>query len=356
MEQKELRIITVLLAVLAAIALGIVLRELKTVMLPFVLAIFLSYIFKPIVLYLAKKHMPGSVALLVVFFFIVALFFGLSLIIYSSFESFVQEFPKYQNKLSLLLRETTLLIDEMAARVDIKPENMSLSDLVDFSAVTSMVTSGAGSFITLLGNMVIVILLMFFILAGSGDMIAKLHSTIARRHSQRLASIIETIDVRVRQYLITKTLISVGTGALTTIVLLIFGVDFALLWGFLTFLLNFIPNIGSITSIIFPVLISILQFDSISTPLLLIILLGAAQFMMGNIIEPKMMEFSLNLSPLLVLASLFFWGWLWGVWGMILAVPMMSTLKIVFENVESLQPLAVLMGGRKEVAAVEEKD
>ena len=356
MEQKELRIITVLLAALAAIALGIVLHELKSVMLPFVLAIFLSYIFKPIVLYLRNKHMPGSVALLVVFFFILALFFGLSLIIYSSFDSFVREFPKYQNKMSLLLRETALLIDEMAARVDIKPENLNLSDLVDFSAVTSLLTSGAGSFLSLLGNMIIVILLMFFILAGSGDLIAKLDSAIARRHSQRLASIIESIDARVRQYLITKTLVSLGTGALTTIVLLIFGVDFALLWGFFTFLLNFIPNIGSIMSIVFPVLISILQFDSITTPLLLIILLGGTQFMMGNVIEPKMMEFSLNLSPLLVLVSLFFWGWLWGVWGMILAVPIMSTMKIVFENVDSLQPIAVLMGGRKEVAEANEEE
>jgi predicted PurR-regulated permease PerM len=67
---------------------------------------------------------------------------------------------------------------------------------------------------------------------------------------------------------------------------------------------------------------------------------------MGNVVEPKLMEFSLNLSPLLVLVSLFFWGWIWGVWGMILAVPMMSTVKIIFENIESLQPIAVLMSSK----------
>jgi predicted PurR-regulated permease PerM len=127
---------------------------------------------------------------------------------------------------------------------------------------------------------------------------------------------------------------------------LILGVDFALLWGFLTFLLNFIPNIGSIVSVIFPLLISFLQFDSVATPLLVLILLGATQFAMGNVVEPKLMEFSLNLSPLLVLVSLFFWGWIWGVWGMILAVPMMSTVKIIFENIETLQPIAVLMSSK----------
>ena len=346
METKDLRIITVFLGIIVVFVGGIVLYQLQSVLLPFVLAIFLSYIFKPLVLYLKKKRIPSFVALILVFVFIVGLFFGLSSIIYSSFDSFVREFPKYQNKLTLLLRETTMLIDSFAARYDIKPENFNLSDMVDFSAVTSLVTSGAGSFFSLLGNMVVVILLMFFILAGSGDLISKVNSSMKRSHSQRLASMIESIDARVRQYLITKTLISLATGALTTIILLILGVDFALLWGFLTFLLNFIPNIGSIVSIVFPLIISFLQFDSVATPLLVLLLLGAAQFAMGNVVEPKLMEFSLNLSPLLVLVSLFFWGWIWGIWGMILAVPMMSTVKIVFENIESLQPIAVLMSSR----------
>ena len=348
MEQKELRIITVFLGILVIFVLGIVLQQLQSVFLPFVLAIFLSYIFKPMVLYLKKLKIPSVFALLAVFIFIAALFFGLAAIIYSSFESFVREAPKYQNKLSILLREGTQLVDNLAARYDIKPENLNLTDLVDVSAITSIVTSGAGSFVSLLGNLVIVLLLMFFILAASGDLIHKANIAMAKRYSQRFVKVIEAIDLRVRQYLITKTLISLGTGALTTIILTILGVDFALLWGFLTFLLNFIPNIGSIISIIFPLTISFLQFDGITIPLLVLILLGATQFAMGNVVEPKLMEFSLNLSPLLVLAALFFWGWLWGIWGMILAVPMMSTVKIIFENVESLQPIAAMMSGKLE--------
>ncbi|MCB2203294.1 AI-2E family transporter [bacterium] len=348
MEQRELRIITVFLGIIVVFVAGIVLHQLQSVILPFVLAIFLSYIFKPIVLYLKKKRVPSAIALLVVVVFILALFFGLSSIIYSSFESFVREFPKYQQKLTTMVNDATAMLDSLAARYDIKPESFSLTNIVDVSAVTTMLTSGAGSFITLLGNLIVVVLLMFFILAGSGEMIRKLHVSMSERHSERLASMLEKIDLRVRQYLITKTLISLGTGALTTVILLILGVDFALLWGFLTFLLNFIPNIGSAISVVFPLLISFLQFDSIATPLLVLILLGATQFLMGNVIEPKLMEFSLNLSPLLVLVALFFWGWIWGIMGMILAVPMMSTLKIIFENVESLRPIAVLMSSRAE--------
>lgn len=346
MEHKDLRLANVLLGIIVVIALGVLMQELQTVLLPFVLAVFLSYIFKPVVIFLQKRRVPMIVALLVVLLVISGLFFGLGAIIYSSFESFVREAPKYQNKLALLLREGTLLVDDVAARFDVKPENVSLSDLVDISSLTAVLTSGAGSFVSGVGNFFLILLLMMFILAGSGDFVRKVRHAFPEQHSVRLSSIIESIDLRVRKYLIAKTVISLATGALTTIILLIFGVDFALLWGFLTFLLNFIPNIGSFVAIVFPILISFLQFDSVATPLLLLVLLSLTQMTMGNVVEPKLMEASLDLSPLLVLAALVFWGWLWGLWGMILAVPMMSILKIVFENIEPLRPIAVIMSGK----------
>jgi predicted PurR-regulated permease PerM len=96
-------------------------------------------------------------------------------------------------------------------------------------------------------------------------------------------------------------------------------------------------------AVIFPVSIAFLQFDSTATPLLLLVLMVISHSIIGNVIEPKIMGFSLDLSPLLVLAALIFWGWLWGPLGMILAVPMMSILKIIFENIEALHPISVLM-------------
>lgn len=346
MEHKDMRITNVFLGMIVIFAAGVLLHELQSVVLPFILAIFLSYIFKPMMLTLRRRRIPSAVALLVVFVVISGLFFGLSAIIYSSFESFVREAPKYENKLALILRESTLVLDELAARLNIKPEHFSLTDLVDLSALTGVITAGAGSFVSGVGNVVLILLLMFFILAGSGDLVAKLRYAFTEKHSDQLAAMIESIDLKVRQYLIAKTLISLGTGAITTVILLIFGVDFALLWGFLAFLLNFIPNIGSIVAVIFPILIALLQFDSASTALILLVLLVTTQMLMGNVIEPKLMEFSLDLSPLLVLVALIFWGWLWGIWGMILAVPIMSIVKIVFENVESLKPIGIVMSGK----------
>lgn len=353
MISKELRLSNGFLGIIVVFATGVLLYQLQAVLLPFILAIFLSYIFSPVVLFLKKKKIPSPIALLLVFVFISGLFFGLFTVIYASFESFVREAPKYQDRLSIILNNFTSTVDQIGALFDVKPENFGLSDLVDVSSLSSALTSSASSLFSGLGDTFIVLLLMFFILAGSGNLKAKVKFAMTDEHSLRLSSIVESIDMRVRQYLIAKTIISLAIGSLTTVILLIFGVDFALLWGFLTFLLNFIPNIGSVVAVIFPVTIAFLQFDSTATPLLLLLLMTVSHSIIGNVIEPKIMGFSLDLSPLLVLVALIFWGWLWGILGMILAVPMMSILKIISENVEALHPISVLMSGKIPVAPEE---
>jgi predicted PurR-regulated permease PerM len=201
-----------------------------------------------------------------------------------------------------------------------------------------------------------VLLFMFFILAGSGDFIAKVQRIVSRHQSRAMATMLENIDRRMRQYLIAKTLISLLTGTVTTLTLLILGVDFALVWGFLTFLLNFIPTIGSIVAVFFPFLFSLLQFETFTIPLLVLIILSVLQNSIGNVLEPRFMAHSLDLSPLLVLVSLILWGWMWGIWGMVLSIPIMATIKIICENVETLAPVAALMSGRVEDRKVKKKD
>ena len=160
-----------------------------------------------------------------------------------------------------------------------------------------------------------------------------------------MAEVLKTVDSQVRQYLVTKTLISLGTGILTWLVLLILGVDFPLVFGFIASVLNYIPNIGSTIAVLFPFALSLLQFESLGVPLGVILGLGGTQMVMGNVVEPRIMGYRLNLSPLLILVSLIFWGWLWGMWGMILAVPMMAAIKIVMENLDPVKPIAALMSG-----------
>jgi AI-2 transport protein TqsA len=221
-----------------------------------------------------------------------------------------------------------------------------LTDAIQFSSLTSFITSSLGTVVDVLSNIFLILLFMMFILAGSGNLIAKIDYAFSADRSVRISAMLETMDDKVRRYLVAKTFISLCTGGLAAAILAIAGVDFPLLWGFLMFLMNFIPNIGSLVATLFPVLLAFLQFDSITRPIVVLILLVVEQNVMGNVIEPKFMAFSLNLSPFLIIASLIFWGWLWGVVGMILAIPLMSIIKIVAENVSALKPLSVLMSGK----------
>jgi predicted PurR-regulated permease PerM len=127
------------------------------------------------------------------------------------------------------------------------------------------------------------------------------------------------------------------------VVLSAFGVDFAVLFGFLTFLLNFIPSLGSIASIGLASIIAAFQFGSVFPALWILLLLVGLDAVISNFLEPKLMGQGLGLSPLVVLFSLFFWGWLWGIPGMILAVPLMAIIKIVCANVPALTSVAVIM-------------
>lgn len=348
---SDRKIVIFLLGIIATFVVGVILYLLESVLVPLVVAIFLSYLFKPIVIFLKKRKIPMALSLVAVFIAIAAIFMGLSTIIYSSADSFIAEAPKYQSRLNSIAGNLESTVDQLAARYNFSVSEFDWSTVFDVSSITSILSTSLGSTLTFLTNVALVLLYMFFILAASGDLGDKIQHAFIRSHSEKIGGIISRIDSQVRQYILTKTLISLATGMLTTLVLWIFGVDFALFWGFLAFLLNYIPNVGSLLAELFPVMLAFLQFDSLITPLIILILLVGMQTVMGNVVEPKMMAFSLNLSPLVVLVALIFWGWLWGIVGMIIAVPMTAILKIIFENVEELAPLAKLMGG-----GIREKD
>ncbi len=321
------------------------LEKMQAMVLPFFLAIFLSYMFSPIVTFLKKRRVPGVIALLVVFIFIVALFFGVGTLVTQSMQNFVETLPKYQEKISVMAVDIGKYADGYIDDLGLKPEKYGLSDFIDISAITGVIASSAGSFITFLSNFFLVLLFMFFILAGSGELLNKVKYAFSAEQSARIASIMSNIDSGVRRFLMTKTVVNLVTGVSTWLICLILGLDFAALWGFLAFLLNYIPNIGSIIAVFFPLLISIVQFASLGHTALTLLLLGGVQMGIGNVIEPKIMQRSMNLSPLLILVSLFFWGWLWGIWGMILSTSIMTSIKIIFENIDGLKPIAILMSG-----------
>jgi len=335
----------VFLGIIAVFVLGVILAQLKTVLLPFVVSILLSIIFKPAILGLRERRVPMSIALLGVLILFSLVLFLVGWLLYASTASFVDELPKYEAKMSVMVDDLELALTGWAERFGLMIGEVQWSDAIELTNVTAAITSGVGSFISFLTTTFLIILFMLFILASSGSLANKVRHAFPEQYADWMASVLKTVDSHVRQYLVTKTLISLGTGFLTWLILFLLGVDFALVFGFIAFVLNYIPNIGSSVAVLFPFILTLLQFETLAVPLGVLIGLGGIQMTMGNVLEPRFMGYSLNLSPLLILVSLIFWGWLWGVWGMVLAVPLMATVKIVFENLEAMKPIGKLMNG-----------
>ncbi|MCY3630083.1 MAG: AI-2E family transporter [Bacteroidota bacterium] len=341
---KPQGIVYFLLGLIAAFVVGVTLLELRSVLVPFSVALLLSFIFQPIVLYLKARRIPMVIALVVVFVVLAAAATIVGYIVYSSAQSLATAADRYLPRIQTVIADIEALLQSAAAVMGLEEGRLDLSQVIDPSIVSTLLQSGIGEAFTFAGNTFLVLLFMLFILAGSGELVVKVRRAYPESIAARIASVTDNISQQVRQYLVAKTLVSVGTGLLIFLVLWLLGVDYAIFWGFLAFILNYIPNIGSFVAVILPFGFALLQFDTLTIPIIAALLMWLIQMVMGNVVDPRLMAFSLNLSPLLVIVSLIFWGWLWGIAGMILAVPLTATIKIFFENIDSLRPIAVLMG------------
>lgn len=342
---KNDRFVMILLSILVVIAIGAVLLALRAVLLPFVGAVLLSYLFKPIVAWANKRNIPVFVSLIGVILIVLVIVVGFGLTLYGTTSAFIDALPRYEARIESIMDDAMVYAQNLGSRWDIDLSEVASQSPFNVRTFVQATQSAFSSFLLVFSNGFIVVLFLLFILAGTGTLPPKIATAFSSERAEKLYQIARNIDVQIKQYLLTKTLVSLLTGVIATVILLVIGVDFPFLWGFLTFLLNFIPNFGSIIATVFPVTISILQFDTLFVPLLVLVLLITTQSVMGNVFEPRIMASSLNLSPLVVLFSLILWAWLWGIWGMVLAVPITSSLKIICENIAPLHPLAVLMGG-----------
>ena len=191
-----------------------------------------------------------------------------------------------------------------------------------------------------------------FLFAEQNVMSRKLQALASSpQNAEQLQIVLKEIADQVQNYIWMKTLISLATGVLSYLVLKWVGVDFAAVWALLIFMLNFIPNIGSILGVMLPALLTLVQFDTL-TPFIIITLgLGAVQFTIGNLVEPALMGKSLNLSSLMIILSLTFWGLLWGIPGMFLSVPIMVMVAIVCARFDGLRGIAVVLSADGQVGA-----
>jgi predicted PurR-regulated permease PerM len=334
-QTQEEKLIVVFLAIIAIVTIGVVLKAAKSVILPLVLAWLLYFIFAPIVRLLAKRRIPTALSTAVVLALFIGICFAAAMFLNGRIMTFIEAYPRYQVRFDELFQTYIQSFDIPR----------SVFGQVDPGAVVGRyVLSLSGFFVTFVSNLFLVAIFLVFLLLGSPYFGVKIRLSFSEKNARTVLHVMNSIARDIGRYLSLLTLVSLSTGVLVWFVLDRIGVDFPVTWGALAFLLNFIPIIGSVLASIPPVILALIQFQPDFGPVIFTaVILFVIQQTMGNLVAPKVMGDQLNLSPVVIMVSLLFWGWLWGITGAILSVPIASSIKIICDNVEKLKVISILM-------------
>ncbi len=314
-----------------------------SILVPLVIAVFLTFLIVTLKDFILRapligKFLPAPLGFLIAFLVIAGALLVFIEIVRTNIDSIIREAPAYQQRLNDLVEQMRAVVPGLS---DL---NTLWSEIRQNVRISSLFSEVADPLRTLGANIVTIFLYTGFLLVERGAIskkIAALTSTAEQR--DKVNATIDDIAMRVRQYVSIKTFVSAILGAVSYGILLLIGVDHASFWALLIFALNFIPIVGSIVAVAFPVALTLLQFGDLGRFVLALVSLTAAQMTMGNIIEPRLFGSSLNLSPLVILLSLAVWGTIWGVAGMLLCIPIMVIVMITLAQFESTRPAAILL-------------
>ena len=322
-----------LLSVLTAIAVCVVLNVSRGIVVPLVIALLMIQACKPIMDFNRRLNVPYAVNICLVFAFIFFLFFvGVRLGIGQLAQS-GRVFDQYGHKL-------TELMNSVFETLEIPLESFSIVGLL-----RTQIGNISGGVLSVSNYFFLTLIFLMFMLFEAPVLNQKIEAAFPDGGSERINRIIESISSQTSRYLGVMVIVSLATGICVWASLAVLGVEFAVGWGVLAFVLNFVPTIGSVIASVPPILMAALQFGPTSGKCIAaIVLVVFFQAFIGNVIAPKMLGDSLGLSPVVVMLSLLLWGQILGIAGAILSVPIAAVIKIVCENVPLLHPIAIMMG------------
>ncbi|WP_041611273.1 AI-2E family transporter [Treponema primitia] len=340
-----------LVAFIALVLGGAVLKVTAPIVLPFTIALLLAFVIEPMVIFFLKRKIPRGVSISLAILIIVAGLYLLGMVLFSSARTIISMYPRYERRLTEIYIGVAEFFDlSYDAHLSFM-ENL-WAQLGFRTRVRNMTFTFSNSFIGFLKDAFLVVLFLVFMLYEAAFAKEKIDQAFEDKYSGPIKKISDDIVLQIIRYLSTKFLISLVTGIVVGVALHLVGLEFALVWGLIQFVLNFIPNIGSIAAGLGAGIFGLLQFWPEPGPIIAVALIMlASNMVIGNILEPKIMGDNLGLSPLAVLVSLLIWGWLWGFAGMILAVPMTVIVKIICENIPVLEPFSIILGSHRAIMA-----
>ncbi|MDR2199720.1 MAG: AI-2E family transporter [Deltaproteobacteria bacterium] len=325
------------LAILSLLCL--ILKTLQFIFLPMILAFFIANICDPLVKVFQKWRVPRILAIAFTLTLVVLLLILAVNFVISSLSAFQDGFPRYKSKFDLM---TQNFMDLRSRKFNFVTAD-TLRNVFSGVRISGIVSGLLNQLFSLTGYFFLTIIFILYFLPALPRFPRALQKCFPGDRGRQLGSAVESIGRQVQSYIFAKTLLSMVQGSVTGGVCLFFGVDFAATWAILAFILNFIPTVGPIISVLFPVLIAILQLGWAGA-LWTFSLLTVLTFALGNFVEPKILGRSVNLNPLTSLLALLVWGWLWGGAGMVVAVPATAFIKFICDNISPLKPLGRLMG------------
>jgi AI-2 transport protein TqsA len=298
-------------------------------LIPFVLAVFITLLVSPILDFqVLRLKIPRPLAVFTTILIVLIILSILFIFAGHIAQTIIAKAGQYSDSIINMIDKSFIKMNEWGLSLDQGQIGQDLK-----SKIPAFVTSSVGSIMGVASKTLFVAIFVLFLLIG-------------RNPNAIYEGMYCEIDRKIRRYISIKTIVSVITGLLVWIVLSLFKLELAAVFGICAFLLNFIPSIGSIIATMLPIPVAFAQFENPWIIGAVILIPGAIQMTIGNIIEPKLMGQSLHLHPVIILLALSFWGLLWGIPGMFLAVPITAVIRIVLMQFDTLRPIGELMAGQ----------
>ena len=344
MKDKYLKQIRNGLYVILVIGILTICKVTSSVSINLILSVFIFLMMLPFVTALERIHVKGFIATIIAILLIIVIVTGVVWFILYTVNQLIGVIPSYTHRINFL---DAYLMDAIRNLRDVEDADsiIKLFNIDWASTLMPILRSVSASAIEIAKNAVVTILLAVFLLLERHTIVPKMAAASQNKDNpEKVSMMLDRINRQVSKYLGTKFVLSLITGALFYVIALIAKLDLAFLWGVLAVLLNFIPTFGSIIITAITILMAVLQFLPNWTPIL-IVAAGtiATQMIIGNILDPRVQGNQLNLSPFVILVSLSIFGYVWGIVGMFLAVPIISILQIVFANMDSTRGIAIMM-------------
>lgn len=357
------------ISIIGLVFIVFVLKELSHIIIPFVVAYFLFFLYSPISNFCERKRIPSYVTVILEVILTIIIAWMLSTLVIGSVIQFSNEVPEYINKLNTIVQNAAIsfgITDPFFKDFSLQ----SILSNIDYKLLAGGIFTSTFS---VLGNVLIVLFFFVFVFTGHNTIynaikkrfvnekvqpeLNKLKNKYEKKtkdsnpdfdnwmddkfnierneQEEKLELTFKAITEQIQKYLISKMAINLGAGIVITIILSLFGVDFPIIWGLFVFLFNFIPALGSTIALLLPTLMALVQFESFGFALLIAAILAGVQALFFSLIEPNILGKKLNLNPLVILLAVLAWGYVWGIVGMLLAVPLTAIINIILSNSES---------------------